>query len=909
MIFDDELKQLAIQAFAERQQNPASELIHLNNIEKEHKALIEEAEDLRSLQFDLEKRSQEYQAALKKETEARQAYKGRGSQVRVGNAFRHKLVPILSQQLKALHQSALQQRSGRHHSVMKPLMEAIGNDYDVVSHITMSCVLDGIGRGVTMSTPLTTVCQNIGSRVDHEAFLRLVKEKDPNGWERVDRWVLNSQDTKRGYSYKIRAATGLTEITNSYNFIDSDTAAGFGKWCFDALMMITGWFDTVLWTTGSGKQTRTQYFVGLTQEGLKYRDLIQAAADDACYEAWPMLVPPEEWDLEEGKRGGYLSHHPGQVSKLIHNDMGTIPSQQAMDALHKAQSKPFKINGFVYEIQKQLLARTEEIGSFRTYEKDTWEDVNRPYINPEIFDYKWDDNRNERPEHKEARITLAKFYAAQQVAEKTRKSPIRVLRVAARFRHADRFYLPCYFDTRTRLYYVSDTVSPNGSDYQKALLLSADGAEVTPENRTQVWNNLCITLANCWANKEDGVKTDKLSLPSRVKFAEDFLKELEVVARDPLSTAARSIWTSASEPFQFLACVREIFELFYWKTKTRTHLFNGRDATNSGMQILGSLCLDKKAMWFTNVYDTPDPQDLYGEVAREAQALLNSAVWVQQKIKHYTKQTKKKMKKREEEGRTVRPIDYTSFVLGIDPSSVDRSILKRAVMCTSYGASWQSKNEYISEEIEEAFKADPFNPTLIDKRLVTDAAIEGQSSAFPKCDELNDWFRAVGKAAMEKGLEYVSWTTPSGSFIRQEYREPNITKVKTHAMSGQTYRMLKENRSEGRITLSVQKGWGDVKQNKAATALGANFTHSLDSDVLQGAITQTRGDFFTVHDCGYYLATDCDYNCQALRDSFERVVTAAPMQSLIDTNELTLEIPSKGDGDLSEIPHARHMFS
>ena len=49
------------------------------------------------------------------------------------------------------------------------------------------------------------------------------------------------------------------------------------------------------------------------------------------------------------------------------------------------------------------------------------------------------------------------------------------------------------------------------------------------------------------------------------------------------------------------------------------------------MQILGSLCLDEKAMWFTNVVDT-NLEDLYGEVANEAQALLGSEVWTSKKV-------------------------------------------------------------------------------------------------------------------------------------------------------------------------------------------------------------------------------------------------------------------------------------
>ena len=160
----------------------------------------------------------------------------------------------------------------------------------MIAHITLTCVLDGVGRGAAMSTPLTTVYQQIGERVDHECFLRHVKETDPNGWERVDRWVLQSQ--VKGYASKIKAATGLTEIGLSYEFLDPDTAVAFGSWCFDALWSLTKWFEKVQWISGRGKQRRIQYYVGLSEEGLKYRDLIQKAADEQCFEAWPMLTSP-----------------------------------------------------------------------------------------------------------------------------------------------------------------------------------------------------------------------------------------------------------------------------------------------------------------------------------------------------------------------------------------------------------------------------------------------------------------------------------------------------------------------------------------------------------------------------------------------------------------------------------------
>ena len=66
MIYDDELKRLAIQAYCEKQENPASEILHINEIEEQHRELIQDATDLEVLQDQLETMSQQYSAQLKR---------------------------------------------------------------------------------------------------------------------------------------------------------------------------------------------------------------------------------------------------------------------------------------------------------------------------------------------------------------------------------------------------------------------------------------------------------------------------------------------------------------------------------------------------------------------------------------------------------------------------------------------------------------------------------------------------------------------------------------------------------------------------------------------------------------------------------------------------------------------------
>ena len=893
MLFDDEIKHLAHLSYKEQVENPVSEIVRLNNLEKD----FENIENTEEYQRKIEGMSHTYAAQTKNYNEAILATGGRGSQVRVGRALRGKLVPLLALQLQEIHRRGMGQRSGRSHHLIMPLIERLNNDYYQIAHIALTCVMDSVGRGMGMDRTVASMNAEIGKRLDHEAFLAHIKETRPQDWERVDRWSLQSES--RGYTHKVNKARGIINDPFAYDFMSEPDCQKVGAWCWVAIQSITGWFEQTRWFEQKGKKKTTTYYVGLSEEGVKVRDIIQRDKDEAAYEPWPMLVKPYRW--EDDQRGGYLTQPSPKTSQLVHNNerggdgLRTQPSETALAALHRAQEIPFRINHFIYEVQKSLLPKTEDIGSFRTYEADTYEVLNKPLIDPAVWDLprvQTEDGKGiEHPERRKARIDLKKFYEGQKKEEKRRKTPRRVLSVAARFIHADRFYIPCYFDNRLRIYYSLDTITPNGSDWQKALIQFADGRPITDDNRAAVRRGLMITLANCWAKKENGIKTDKLSMDGRVAFAEDFIKELEVVARDPLCTAARSIWTDASEPFGFLACVREIFECFIWQTKTETHLPNGRDCTNSGMQILGSVCGDEKAMKYTNVIPSDVPQDLYGYVAEHAQLLLKSDVWVDRKIKKYLKQTKAKMKRYEKEGKVFKA-PTLDFALTIDPAVVDRSVLKRAVMCTSYGASWQSKAEYIAEGLEEVFENTGIKPTLTDKRLVTDAAIEGLTMAFPKCDDLNRWFKKVGLAAMDLDLTHLSWQTPNGSIVVQEYRERLMKRVQTHAMGGGAYALATMNNRgetpEDRCKISIQSGWGGIKKSKHGTALGANFTHSLDACILQNTISQWDDSFYVVHDCFYTYADKADEMCSLFRDCFKDAVTAKPMHDLATRNGLDL---------------------
>ena len=105
---------------------------------------------------------------------------------------------------------------------------------------------------------------------------------------------------------------------------------------------------------------------------------------------------------------------------------------------------------------------------------------------------------------------------------------------------------------------------------------------------------------------------------------------------------------------------------------------------------------------------------------------------------------------------------------------------------------------------------------------------------------------------MKTGKENVQWTTPSGFYCVQEYREPLYKQIQTYAAGGAHYEKL--NLAVGEVT-TVETGEGDPKLSKNASAIAANFTHSLDGSIMQLGLTDVDPsiDMYTVHDCLYCL--------------------------------------------------------
>ncbi|WP_186589917.1 DNA-directed RNA polymerase [Synechococcus sp. MVIR-18-1] len=772
----------------------------------------------------------------------------------------------------------------------------------MMAHITVSVILDKLGRGHSLGAKITQLQCEISEQVEHQAFIAYMEDADPNYFKTLTRYYLH--DPVRRYDKKVNgmrvALNNHEEMT--WQWMDAESHVRLGSLLLKAVMSLS------IDETGEGffekrqpdfmdpnreskpKKHKDACYIGFTRTGLLYRDKIQDLANKDSMKPLPMVCEPLDWSLEE--RGGYLTQINRMAANLIHWNAGSEPSQLVIDALNKLQRVPFRINPYILQLQTDLIRKSWEIGSFRTYEKDSWEDEHFPLVDSDYIatlDKESDD-------YKKVMRQLSSAYHDQKIDEQRSEPSGRTINIAEQFRDEERIYFPWFLDTRGRLYPSVSGLSPQGADYAKALLISAEGAGINEDTK----RDLLISIAT--AGAFDGV--DKQDFFERLTWAMSYTShpEFETMILNPM---ANDHWMSADEPFCFLSLCEEFYRVFVTGERHRVYVFFGRDQTCSGVQILSALIGDEKAARFTNVLITEEPQDLYGEVAREARLLLENKDWM-----------KLQLERREEDrirwNADKKPDKQTEKrdVFEVDPSVHDRAVNKTQAMTCGYGATVRTRHGNIRQALAKKVKKGTI-PEIHrgDLTILCRAGIQGMEIAFPDYMELNKWFKKLAGAALKKGLEKITWTSPSGMFVTQDYRESCFIDVKTYAAGGGHYGKLSIS-SEG--LAYIETGEGEPKLSKNQSAIAANFTHSLDGAVMTLGILGVPEEIpvFTVHDCIFCLSGQFSSVIPHFRKAMHNVVTSPCFEELLDSNGLTDEVglPPIGNIDLDQILESPYLF-
>ena len=779
--------------------------------------------------------------------------------------------------------------------------------YSMMAHIGLSIVLDSLGRNGTLKKRTFNVQMDIGKCIEHQAFLEYMSVVDPSYFKRLKGWYLD--DPNRTYDRKItamRLAHNKHE-TMEWKDLTDEQQVRLGAFVLQGVMSLKEQsnryyiFETIKdWNSDKrGKKKHRVNYLGLSKHGFIWRATLQKMIDDEAFNAWPMLCPPREWTNETP--GGYLTCPAKKYRSLVHNGKGTVLGQTHLDVLNTLQRVPHRVNRYIYDLQRSLIGRYWEIGSFITYEKDTYEEENMPIRDSEYIA----SLDKKSPEYKKLMRVFTDAYDKQKLKEKQAGCPRRTLAVAERFVDEEQFWLTWFVDWRGRMYAQCDTLNVQGADYQKALIHAAYGDEVTDDNRDEVYHNLCINLAiNAEWQTPDG-KSNKLPYDDRVRVAHEWLQKQDIAAivEDPLSHPE---WMKFEEPWQGLATIEEIYALFYANSRTRTRLYCARDMTCSGVQIMAALIRDLKAGIATNLMAMPDGKmrDAYDAVAVEARTLLTDDTWMSEKFAKREENRVNRNKKNPGNEWQSR-----GNIFDFDINLVDRKICKLATMIAGYGGTFLSRSEGVYEALKEA----EIETHVADRAILAKAVIEGMDIAFPKIKELNDWWVQVIGCAVEKlpdGEHSLTWVTPQGgTTVHQQYRENLTDMVHTHAASGGHYARIS---TDAMGTATLTYGYGETLARKHQTGGPANMVHSLDADILVGAVNNIPKEWpqYYIHDCALATAVHIEDVVRELRHSFYRTCSYDFLQHIVDRWDVAdMGIPEKGELDLTECINAPYMFT
>ncbi len=546
-------------------------------------------------------------------------------------------------------------------------------------------------RGANLITPTMVA---IGSALESECKFRWYKKEYPALMHYIsEKYFHDACGTKQK---EIIASQKFGQRNIKWSAWNVRTKTSLGRWALQVVMESTQWF-----TINKRKTHRKKYEYRVVPTDLfneKRAELIKSAELFAGI-PWPMLVIPDDWGYEQGQiiYGGYLTNSMMKGHDLTRKGNPTIiHGETPMNFLNKLQRVKYCVNQHVLHIADKMRLRGRIIGKFIPISPST--KLPRPV------------DADENQESNLAwRRAMAEAHNADRINFKRSVRTRTQLEAAEKFKD-DVFYLCWSFDYRGRAYPIPAFLTPQDTDFGKALLRFADEASVTDE--AELW--LSFQVATTYG-------LDKATLEDRHQWVSENIDLITKVATDP--EGYLPLWEEVDEPWQFMAACHEYYHCCIAKDKLTTGLMVAVDATCSGLQILAGLARDKSTAELVNVVPSNKPSDAYKAVAEQAKEFLPTYMhrWM------------------------------------------NRAVCKRTVMTIPYNATKDSSRKYIREALLE----EGIDPTKDELTQVVNAVYSSMDTIVPGPMQVMRWIKKHVGQYIRNGATEVEWVTPSGFVVNQ----------------------------------------------------------------------------------------------------------------------------------------------
>ncbi len=367
-----------------------------------------------------------------------------------------------------------------------------------------------------------------------------------------------------------------------------------------------------------------------------------------------------------------------------------------------------------------------------------------------------------------------------------------------KFKDKDKFFIPWSFDYRGRAYPIPAFLTPQDTDFGKSLLKFYEQSFMTPE--AEQW--LAFQVATTYG-------LDKAPMTERLAWVAENEDLITRIAKDPIGNLSE--WEGADEPWTFLAACDEYYHCVINCDRHYTNLPIAVDATCSGLQILAGLARDASTAKLVNVLPSDRPQDAYKVIAEQAKP------HVPEHIRPY----------------------------------MDRKTTKRTVMTVPYNAKPFSNRGYI----REALKEKGLDVEKEDLTAVVKAVRDAMDVIVPGPMRVMKWIEQEVSNAIDRGLQEITWVTPSGFVVRQKLMKKEVKRIELQLL--------------GSCKVHVAEGDTDeVDKNHHKNATAPNLIHSLDASLLHLSAIRFDAPIALIHDSVLCRATDMSVLSSIVRETY-----------------------------------------
>ena len=616
----------------------------------------------------------------------------------------------------------------------------------------------------------------------------------------------------------------------------------------------------------------------------------------------PCVVPPKPWVSVSG--GGYWAEGRRPLAMIRTKTKKALRRYAKVDmpkvyqAVNLAQETPWQVNSKVLDVLNVIAA---------------WD--NNPVANmptmttlelPELV-MDQDDETNKLL-LKKWKKSAAAVYRREKARQSRRLSMEFILGQANKFNAFAEIYFPHNLDWRGRAYAIP-MFNPQGNDMTKGLLKFSDSMGKPLGKEGIYW--LAVHGANCMG-------FDKANLDARVKYVYDNEEMILSCAMNPLDDTR---WADQDSPFCFLAFCFEWLGQHQEGEAYVCSLSTALDGTCSGLQHFSAMLRDLIGGAAVNLTKSAKRNDIYGIIAEKVtekvlQDVINGS------------DDEVKFIKDKKSGEEIEKLVLGTKTLAAQWSKhgVTRSVTKRPVMTLAYGAKkFGFADQVLTDTIRplEDSADNPFTSSGEAARYMAELIWEAVSVTVVAAVEAMEWLQAAakllatpikdGEGVVVKDSLAITWTTPAGFPVWQEYRKFNDKRLRTMFLGIHN------------LSLTVQideKPEMDIAKQTAGVA--PNFVHSNDASHLQLTVCHANEKygircFALVHDSFGTIPTDTGKLFNAVRESMvdmyahNDVIADFYEQFADQLHEDQIDkmpaTPSKGNLDIQEILQSEFAFS